>query len=119
MNEIKRLIHPQAVLPVRIDHRSVPQEIVNNIFSFFLLYLGVFVVSVILMSLMGLDLVSAFGSVAATLGNVGPGLGSIGPVDNYAHIPVAGKWLLSFLMLIGRLEIYPVIIFLIPLFWKK
>ena len=107
------------MLPVRIDHRSVPQDIVNNIFSFFLLYLGIFALAVILMSLLGLDMVSAIGSVAATMGNIGPGLGSVGPVDNYAHIPMAGKWLLSFLMLIGRLEIYPVIILLIPLFWKK
>jgi trk system potassium uptake protein TrkH len=119
VNEIKRFMHPQAVLPVRIDHRTVPQEIINTIFSFFLLYLILFVLGVIVMALLGLDMVSALGSVAATLGNVGPGLGSVGPLDNYAHVPDAGKWVLSFLMLIGRLEIYPVIIFLVPVFWRK
>jgi len=119
LSEIKRLIHPQAVLPVRIDHHTVPQDVINNIFSFFLLYLALFVIGVILMSLLGLDMLSSFGSVAATMGNIGPGLGSVGPVDNYAHISITGKWILSFLMLIGRLEIYPVIIFLVPVFWKK
>jgi trk system potassium uptake protein TrkH len=119
LNEIKRLLHPSAVLPVRIGHRTIPNEIVANIASFFLIYIALFVVGVLFMSLLGLDFVSAFGSVAATIGNIGPGLGSVGPTDNYAHIPVTGKWFLSFLMLVGRLEIYPVIIFLMPAFWKK
>jgi trk system potassium uptake protein TrkH len=119
LNEIKRLLHPSAVLPVRIGHRTIPNEIVANIASFFLIYMALFVVGVLFMSLLGLDFVSAFGSVAATIGNIGPGLGSVGPTDNYAHIPVTGKWFLSFLMLVGRLEIYPVIIFLMPAFWKK
>jgi trk system potassium uptake protein TrkH len=119
LSEIKRMIHPQAVLPVRIDHHTVPQDIINNIFSFFLLYLALYVIGVLLMSLMGLDILTSIGSVASCLGNVGPGLGSVGMVDNYAHIPQTGKWILSFLMLIGRLEIYPVIIFLVPIFWKK
>ena len=119
INEIKRLIHPHAVLPIRIGKRSVPREIVANIAGFFLIYLGIFVIGVFMMSLLGLDLISAFGAVAATIGNIGPGLGIVGPTDNYAHIPMIGKWLLSFLMLIGRLEIYPVIIFLNSAFWKE
>jgi trk system potassium uptake protein TrkH len=68
---------------------------------------------------MGLDMATAFGSVAASLGNIGPGLGSVGPTDNYAHLPTAGKWFLTFLMLSGRLELYTVIILLSPSFWKK
>jgi trk system potassium uptake protein TrkH len=75
--------------------------------------------AVIVMALLGLDFESAFGSVAAAIGNIGPGLGSVGPTDNYAHIPPLGKWVLSFMMLVGRLEIYPVIIMLTPAFWKK
>ncbi len=71
------------------------------------------------MSILGLDVLSSFGAVAASIGNIGPGLGSVGPTDNYAHIPDVGKWILSFLMLVGRLEIYPVIIFLTPTFWKE
>ena len=62
---------------------------------------------------------SSFGAVAATLNNIGPGLGSVGPTDNYAHIPAAGKWLLTLLMLMGRLEVYTVIILLSPSYWKK
>jgi len=66
-----------------------------------------------------LDLVSAFAAVAATLNNIGPGLGSVGPTDNYAHIPLIGKWVLTFFMLAGRLEIYTVLVLLAPSFWKK
>lgn len=119
MNEIKRLIHPNAVLPVRIGHRTIPRDIVNNIGGFFLIYMFIFIIGVLAMALLGLDFESALGSVAATIGNIGPGLGSVGPTDNYAHIPVTGKWILAFMMLVGRLEIYPVIIMLTPTFWKK
>jgi trk system potassium uptake protein TrkH len=68
---------------------------------------------------MGLDMATSFGSVAATLGNIGPGLGAVGPTDNYAHIPTSGKWFLTFLMLSGRLELYTVFILFSPSFWKK
>jgi trk system potassium uptake protein len=119
LNEIKRLIHPHAVLPVRIGHRTIPREIVSNIGGFFLIYMLLFIMGVLSMAILGLDFESAFGSVAATIGNIGPGLGSVGPTDNYAHIPEAGKWILSFMMLVGRLEIYPVIVMLTPAFWKK
>lgn len=78
-----------------------------------------FIMGVLAMALLGLDFESAFGSVAATIGNIGPGLGSVGPTDNYAHIPETGKWILSFMMLVGRLEIYPVFVMLTPTFWKK
>ena len=119
LNEIKRLIHPSAVLPVRIGHRTIPREIVSNIAGFFLIYLGLYVFGVLFMAFLGLDILTALGSVAATIGNIGPGLGTVGPTDNYAHIPVTGKWVLSFMMLAGRLEIYPVIILMTRSFWKK
>ena len=119
INEVKRLIHPNAVLAIRIGQRTIPREIVGNIAGFFLIYIGIFILGVIFMSMLGLDLLSSFGAVAASIGNIGPGLGSVGPTDNYAHIPQLGKWILSILMLIGRLEIYPVIIFLTPTFWKE
>lgn len=118
-NEIKRLIHPNAVLPVRISNRTIPREIVMNIAGFFLFYITLFVAGVMLMSVLGLDFMSAFGSVAATIGNIGPGLGSVGPTDNYAHVPAVGKWFLSVLMLVGRLEIFTVIILFTPIFWRK
>jgi trk system potassium uptake protein TrkH len=119
LNELKRLIHPNAVLHIRIGHRTVPRDIVGNITGFFLIYIAIFVVGVFLMSLLGLDIKTAFGSVAATIGNIGPGLGDVGPTENYSQIPIIGKWILAALMLIGRLEIYPVIIFFVPIFWKK
>jgi trk system potassium uptake protein TrkH len=119
LNEIKRLLHPQAVLPVRIGHRTIPNEIVAQIAGFFLIYMSLFVIGVLFMSLLGLDFETSLGSVAATIGNIGPGLGLVGPTDNYAHLPQTGKWFLSFLMLVGRLEIYTVIVILTPTFWKK
>jgi trk system potassium uptake protein TrkH len=119
INEVKRLIHPNAVLTIRIGQRTIPREIVGNIAGFFLIYIGIFILGVICMSLLGSDVISSFGAVAACIGNIGPGLGSVGPTDNYAHVHHLGKWILSILMLIGRLEIYPVIIFLTPTFWKE
>jgi len=71
------------------------------------------------MALVGMDLLSAFGSVAATLNNIGPGVGSVGPTDNFAHVPVVGKWVLTFCMLVGRLELYTVLILLMPDFWRR
>ncbi len=119
LNEIKKLIHPNAVLPIRIGDRTIPKDVVGNIAGFFLIYLGIFVCGVLFMTLLGIDFMSSLGAVAASIGNIGPGLGSVGPTDNYAHIPQLGKWTLSFLMLVGRLEIYPVIILLTPTFWKE
>ncbi len=117
--ELRRLIHPRAVIPVRFNGSSVGQEIVSNILAFFLFYLGIFIFGTIVMSLMGLDFVSSLGSVATSLGNVGPAIGSVGPVYNFAHLPDLGKWFLSFLMLLGRLELFTVLIIFSPAFWKK
>ncbi|MGD9900668.1 MAG: TrkH family potassium uptake protein [Calditrichaceae bacterium] len=119
MNELKRLIHPQAILPVRIGNSVIPREIVTNIAGFFMFYIALFVSGVLFMSQLGLTLDTAMGSVAATIGNIGPGLGDVGPSDNYGFIPDIGKWFLSFLMLVGRLEIYTVLIIFTPSFWKK
>ena len=117
--EIKKLLHPNAIIPVRVGNTVVPKEIVTNVLGFLALMIGLFVIGVILMSMLGLDMVSAFGAVAAALGNIGPGLGSVGPTDNYANIPLIGKWILTFFMLAGRLEIYTVLILFAPSYWKK
>lgn len=117
--EFKRLIHPAAVLPTRLDGKTIPSEIIYNFLAFFLLYIVVFMVGGAIMSFLGLDFQTALGATAATLGNVGPGIGSVGPVDNYAHIPLTGKWFLSFFMLLGRLELFTVLLLLTPAFWKK
>ncbi len=117
--ELKRLLHPNAVIPVRYNNRSVSNDIISKVSSFVLLYLAIFGISSVLMAFLGLELQSAMGSVAASMANIGPGLGSTGPVSNYSHVPEFGKWVLSFLMLIGRLEIFTVLIILSPAFWKK
>lgn len=116
--ELKRLLHPRAVIPVRIDGRTVPPAVVVNILGFLFLYIGLLILSTLAMTLMGLDLVTAFSSVAASIGNIGPGLGSVGPMEHYGHIPLAGKWLLSFCMLAGRLEIYTVLVLFTRDFWR-
>ncbi len=90
-NEITQAIHPHAVLPVRLGKTVVPRDVTTNVVGFFVLYLLLFALGVLSMTALGLDLVSAFGAAAATLGNIGPGLGSVGPTDTYAHIPCVGQ----------------------------
>lgn len=119
MLELKRLIHPQAIIPVRLNRKPIGQNIIFNIMAFIIIYLMIFAGGSFTMSLLGLDFKSAVGSVAASLGNIGPGIGSVGPVCNYAHIPMPGKWILSFLMLLGRLELFTVLIMFSPSFWRK
>ncbi len=117
--EIKRLIFPHAVLPVRVNDRVVPPEVLTHVLGFFFFFIGIFAIVTCIMSTLGLDLVSAAGCTIATMGNIGPGLGSVGPTDNYAHIATAGKLILTFCMLLGRLEIYTVLILFSPNYWKK
>jgi len=119
INEIKRLIHPQAVFTVRIGNMVVPREIASNISGFFLLHVGLTVFGILFMSALGLNFETAFGSVAANINNIGPGLGDVGPTDNYANIPIIGKWFLCLLMLAGRLEIFTVIVLFTVYFWKR
>jgi len=116
--ELKKLLHPRAVIPVRIDGRTVPPGVVINILGFLFLYIGLLILSTLALTLMGLDIITAFSSVTASIGNIGPGLGDVGPAANYNHIPLAGKWLLSFCMLAGRLEIYTVLVLFTRDFWK-
>ena len=117
--ELKRLIHPKAVLPVRQNNKAVSPEIITKITAFVLLYLVIFLLGSILLAITGLELSSAMGAVAACLGNIGPGLGSTGPASNYASVSEFGKWTLSFIMLLGRLELFTVLILFSPSFWKK
>lgn len=117
--ELKKLLHPSAIIPVRYGGKAVHQSIVFNILSFFVLYMLIFVLSAIILTFLGLDFISAIGAAASSLGNIGPAIGSVSPVDNYAHLSNAAKWFCSFLMLIGRLELFTVLILLTPYFWKK
>ena len=117
--ETKRLLHPKAIIPVKIGKRLISDDITRNTVSFVLFYVLIFVFVSILLTAMGLDIVSAIGATAASIGNIGPGLGSVGPVDNYAHLPMTAKWLLSFCMLLGRLEIFTVIVLFSRSFWIR
>lgn len=117
--ELKRLIHPRSIIPVRLNGKAVSSEIISNVQAFFIIYILIFVLGSILLSLMGVDFISSVGAVATCLGNVGPGIGTVGPVANFNHLPEMAKWLLSFLMLLGRLELFTVLIIFTPYFWKK
>ena len=117
--EIKQLVHPNAVIHVRLNGEVVPQEILSNVLSFIVLYIGGIGIGTAAMALAGLDLLGAFGATMSSIGNIGPAFGTLGPVENYAHVPAPGKWVLSFLMMAGRLELFTVLILFAPAFWKR
>ena len=117
--EFKKSLHPNAIIPVRYDGKAVNQNIVFNILSFFILYMLIFIVGAVILTSMGLDIKSALGACASSLGNIGPAIGSVSPVDNFAHLSSSAKLFCSFLMLIGRLELFTVLILFSPFFWKK
>ncbi|MCG8604688.1 TrkH family potassium uptake protein, partial [bacterium] len=117
--QLKKLVHPHAIIPIRLGNRSVSSSAITDILGFLLVYFVILVLAAIFMSFLGLDLITAVSTVISTLSNIGPGVGTIGPTENFAHIPMSGKWVLSFLMLIGRLEIYTVLVILNRNFWVK
>ncbi len=117
--QFKSALHPHAVLPVRFNGRAVRKEIVYNVLGFFILYLLSFIIGAVVLAALGLDLISALGGAATTLGNTGPGFGSLGPVNNFNGISAMAKWWCSFLMLIGRLELFTFLILFTPYFWRN
>ncbi len=117
--ELFSLVHPHAVSHVKIGGRVVHEDVMRSILGFLALYIGLFAVCTVLLAGMNVDLITALSAVASAIGNVGPGFGLVGPVENYAMIPYGGKWILIWCMLLGRLEIYTVIIFLVPEFWRR
>ena len=117
--EFKKALHPNAIIPVRYDGKTVNQTIVFNILSFFIIYMLIFIIASVILTLFGLDFMSAIGAAASSLGNIGPAIGSVSPVDNFSHLTIAAKWFCSFLMLIGRLELFTVLILFTPFFWRK
>ncbi len=121
--ELKRQIHRSAIIPVRLNQRAVSRDIVFNILAFIMIYIVIFASGSIILAMFGVDFVTAVGAVATCLGNVGPGFGpeesGVGALSDFAHLPSPGKWLLSFLMLLGRLELFTVLILFTPYFWRK
>ena len=117
--EIKTLIQPRIILPIKIEGKELKEKQVANIMGFISLFLGCFVIFTAIMSFLIDDFTTAITSVVATMCNIGPGLSGIGATENYAWIPISGKWVLCLCMLLGRLEIYTVLIALSPITWKK
>ena len=117
--ELKRLIHPNAVIPVLYNKKLVTDQIILNVLAFFIIYLIIFFGSVIIFTFSEPDLAAAMGAVATSLGNIGPGLGELGPASNFYKINDFGKWFLSFLMLLGRLELFTILVIFTPSFWRK
>jgi trk system potassium uptake protein len=117
--ELFAIIHPHAVSHVKIAGKTVPDEVMRSVLGFLALYMGLFALCSVLLAGMGVDFVTSLSAIAASIGNIGPGFGMVGPLGNYAYIPLSGKWLLIWCMLLGRLEIFTVIILLVPEFWRR
>ena len=116
--EFKRSLHPNAIIPLRHNNSVVEKPIVIHVLAFFILYLILFIIGAGVLSLLGLDFISAIGGAASSIGNVGPALGTLGPLNNFDSLPVLAKYWCSFLMLVGRLELFTVLILFTPFFWK-
>lgn len=118
-NEFKHILHPNAVLPVRVNKQVISPSIVSTVLAFFFLYIIIIIVSILIMMGMGIGAEESIGCVVSSIGNMGPGLGDTGPAYSWNALPDAAKWLLSFLMLLGRLELFTVLLLFTPEFWKR
>ena len=116
--EVRKLLHPKGVFTISIGKNSIDDNVVRATLGFYLFYIFIFVFTAIFLSFTGLDVETALTASASAIGNIGPGLGSIGPTDNWAHLTDLAKWLTSFCMLLGRLEIFTVVVLFSRSFWK-
>ncbi|MBU1651100.1 TrkH family potassium uptake protein [bacterium] len=117
--EVKKLIHPNAVYPLRFGKKIMQEEITTNILGFFLLFIVIFVTGALTLSALGLDFATSFGASVACLANIGPAIGDVGPTDNYAFMPDLAKWMLILMMMMGRLELFTVLVLFSRTFWRK
>ncbi len=117
--EFKQIIHPNAIFPVRYSGHLVKEDIITKILAFVILYLTTIAIGILVLSASGMGFQESIGGLITCLGGVGPGLGIVGPAGNYATIPEFSKWFLSFIMLVGRLELFTVFLLFTPTFWKK
>ncbi|MDD7061395.1 MAG: potassium transporter TrkG, partial [bacterium] len=118
-NEFKKQTHPQAVIPVRINGHVVSADVVHRVLAFVFAYITLIVFSCLVLTLDGLGFIEAISAAITAISNVGPGLGAIGPANTFVDLPDTTKWFLSFLMMVGRLEIFTVLTILMPGFWKQ
>lgn len=117
--ELKKMIHPKAIIPLRFGGKVLNEPLLINVLQFFFLYIGFLALGTLIMTGLGLDILSGLTASATCLGNIGPGFGLVGPTQNFSFLPDSGKFVLSALMLIGRLEIYPILILFLPEYWKE
>ena len=118
-NEFKRIVHPNAVIPVRMTGRIIPVAVQSAILAYTVIYIFMLVAGLFVNMAFGVDFLDAFSISVASVGNVGPGLGNYGPMDSFATLPAAVKWFSAFQMLVGRLEFFAVLLLLTPIFWKR
>ncbi len=118
-NEFKHILHPNAVLPVRINKQVIPPSIVSTVLAFCFIYIVIIIIGTLLMMAMGVGAEESLGCVISSISNMGPGLGETGPSYSWNALPDAAKWLSSFLMLLGRLELFTVLLLFTPDFWKR
>ncbi len=116
--ETRRMLHSRAIIPIRIGSRYISEDVIRNTLGFFLIYISIFVLTTLILTMLNLDFESAIGAAASAIGNIGPGLGDYGPTDNFSLLHPFGKWMLSFCMLLGRLEVFTVMVLFSRTFWK-
>jgi trk system potassium uptake protein TrkH len=119
IRELQRQLHPQAILNVRMSGRFVPEDVILKMLGFFLFFMLVYITVAIIVTLLGVDPLTAMGASVATLSNIGPGLGEVGPASNYANLPSLAKVVLSVSMVLGRLELFTVLVVMTPMFWRR
>ena len=116
--ETRRMLHSRAIIPIRIGDRYISEDVIRNTLGFFLFYMSIFAITTLILTSLNLDIESAIGAAASAIGNIGPGLGTFGPTDNYSLLHPIGKWMLSICMLLGRLEIFTIMVLFSRTFWK-
>jgi trk system potassium uptake protein TrkH len=116
--ETRRMLHSRAIIPIRIGDRYIGEDVVRNTLGFFLFYMSIFGITALMLTTLNLDIESAIAAAASAIGNIGPGLGAFGPTDNYALLHPIGKWMLTFCMLLGRLEIFTIMVLFSRTYWK-
>ena len=117
--EFQRRIHPNAIIPVKLNEKAVPQQTINNIMAFLILYIFIIVATVIVFSATGVNFDESIGAAISAIGNVGISIGQFGPSGTYAEFPTVAKWVMSIVMLIGRLEIFTVLLLFTRVLWRK
>ena len=116
--ELKRALHPKAIIPIRIGSKVIEDEVIRKTLGFFLFYIMFFFFASLSFSAMGIDMESSFGAAASGMGNIGPSLGQFGPTDTYLGLPLAGKFIMMFCMFLGRLEIFAVLVLFTKTYWR-